>query len=89
MAKKKKNKPNGLGIASLVHGIVSIVFCWVPILGMVSGILGIVFSTKQRKIYPNGITTAGLITSIIGLCFSGIYNILWLGIIAFFSSQGI
>ena len=69
---------NSFGIASLVLGIVSIVFCWVPILGLVAGILAIVFAVKQRKIAPNGITTGGLVTGIIGLAFSVIYNIFWI-----------
>ncbi len=69
---------NGYGIASLVLGIVSIVFCWVPVLGLVSGILGIVFSVKQKKILPNGIATGGLVTSIIGLVLSGLYTLFWI-----------
>ncbi|MBW2991566.1 hypothetical protein KY348_07765 [Candidatus Woesearchaeota archaeon] len=88
MAEKKpaEKKPNGYGITSLVLGIVSIVFCWVPVLGLVAGILGIIFAVKQRKIFPNGIATGGLVTSIIGLVFSGIYSIFWLFLGAAFSS---
>ncbi len=71
------NKSTGFGIASLVLGIVSIVFCWVPVVGLVSGILGIIFSVKQRKISQNGIAIAGLVTSIIGLVLSALYSIFW------------
>ena len=73
-----QNDSNGFGIASLVLGIVSIFFCWVPILGIVSGILGIVFSIKQKKIHPNGIAISGLVTSIIGLVFSALYTLFWI-----------
>lgn len=74
----EKHKSNSLGIASLVLGIVSIVFCWVPLLGLASGIVGIVCASKQRKIYPNGITSGGLVTSIIGVIFSALYNLFWI-----------
>ena len=77
-----ENKPNGYGIASLVLGIISIVFCWLPILGLVSGILGIIFHVRQKKIFPNGISTGGLVTSIIGLVFSALYFIILLFFVA-------
>ena len=67
---------NGLGIASLVLGISSITFWWVPFLGLASGIIGIVCSAKQRKSHSNGIATGGLVTSIIGVVISAIYNFL-------------
>ncbi|MBS3141167.1 DUF4190 domain-containing protein [Candidatus Woesearchaeota archaeon] len=73
-----ENKSNTLGITSLVLGIVSIVFCWVPIMGLVAGIIGIVLSVKQKKVFPNGIATGGLVTSIIGTVFSVLYNIFWI-----------
>ena len=72
------NKDNGKGVASLVLGIISIVFCWVPLLALVGGIVGIVLSVKQRKEYSNGIATAGLVTSIIGTVFSAFYMLIWI-----------
>jgi hypothetical protein len=80
MAEKNvsKNTSNGMGVASLVLGIASIVFCWVPILGLVAGIVGLILAIKQRKESPNGIATGGLVTSIIGLVLSVIYTIFWL-----------
>ena len=78
-----ENKSNGFGIASLVLGIISIACFFlvfylevIIVLGLVSGILGIVFSVKQKKIFPNGIATAGLGTSIIGLILSALWSIL-------------
>ena len=71
-------KSNNLGITSLVLGIVSIVLCWVPILGLVAGIIAIILSAKQKKIFPNGINTAGLVTGIIGTVFSALYTIFWI-----------
>jgi hypothetical protein len=74
----KKDKKNDLGIASLVLGICSILFCWIGFFGLVCGIVGLIFSSKQKNIYPNGITTGGMVTSIIGTIFSGIYTIIWM-----------
>lgn len=69
---------NRRGIASLVLGIVSLMFCWIPFLGLASGIIGLVCASRQKKISPNGIATGGLVTSIIGIVFSAIYNLIWI-----------
>lgn len=70
--KKEPNKDNGngLGISSLVLGIISIGVSWIPFLGLIPGIVGLVMAIKQRKIFPNNIATGGLVTSIIGIVFS-------------------
>ncbi|MGV8162023.1 MAG: hypothetical protein ACP5N2_01665 [Candidatus Nanoarchaeia archaeon] len=62
----KIEEDNGNGIASLILGISSILL---PILGIVTGILAIIFASKQKKIQPNTMATAGMITGIIGLVF--------------------
>lgn len=80
-----ENKSNGKAVASLVTGIVSIVLCWVPLIGLVCGVLGLVFYAKAKKALeagealPNskGMYTAGMITGIIGLVFSFFYTIAW------------
>ena len=74
MAKKK----NDFGITSLILGIFSIIFSWSAILGIPAGIIGIVFSVKQKKIYSNGIATGGLVTSIMGLVISVLILILFI-----------
>lgn len=84
MAKKDNN--NGLGIAALVLGIISIVFCWAAVFGLAAGISGLILSIKQRKISSDGITTAGLVTSIIGTIFSSIYLVFWIFLGAFISA---
>jgi hypothetical protein len=81
MAKKKARKAvkaqprtvivgpadNKNGIVSLVLGICSILL---PIIGLILGVLALIFYAKQRKIQPSGMATAGLITGIVGICFS-------------------
>ena len=66
-------------IVGLVFGIVSICSFYIPfwnIIGLVLGIVGLVLSLKARKEAPNGLSTAGLICSIIGLvlCAIGFFS---------------
>jgi len=69
---------NGFGIASLVLGIISIIFCWVPLLGLICAILAIVFYIRQKWILQTGVAIGGLVTGIIGLIFSIFYSLIWL-----------
>ena len=66
----------GLAIGSLVCGIVSLVFCWtgcVAIISLITGIVGIILSVNAKKQgFIGGMSTAGLVMSIIGLIFGGI-----------------
>ena len=61
-----------LATASLVLGIISIVFWffWVgAIVSIITGIVCIVMSSKAKNVwFIGGIRTGGLVTSIIGLC---------------------
>lgn len=78
MANRKVDTSNEMGVASLVLGIISIVFCWVLIFGIVAGIVGIILAMKQKKKYPNEIATGGLVTSITGLVFSVMGTLFWI-----------
>lgn len=56
-----------MGIAGFVLGLLSLVCCWVPALGFLLGVAGVVFSaigiaTKKNR----GLSIAGLVTGIIG-----------------------
>ncbi|HET9600718.1 MAG TPA: DUF4190 domain-containing protein [Acidimicrobiales bacterium] len=64
---------SGLSIASMVLGICSIVLWWFFGLGIVLGILAVVFGVKERRRAPNGLATAGLVTGIIGLSLSVLF----------------
>ena len=59
----------GMGIAGMVLGICTLVFCWVVFISFFTGIVGIVLSAISGKQKRNGFATAGLVTSIIGLAF--------------------
>ena len=73
----KGNETNGMAIAGLVLGIVSIAFSWLTFVGLVAGIVGLVLSVMGRKHCApgqTGMVTAGLVLSIIGVVFSGIFT---------------
>lgn len=65
-----------MGVASLVLGIVSIVcsfFGYGAIVGVILGIAGVILGAIGRKnVYKQGVATAGLVCSIIGLVLSSI-----------------
>lgn len=74
---------NGMATASLVLGIVSIVLCWIWVVGIIAGILAIILGVvakKKIKANPNmggkGAATGGLVTGIIGTAIALIIVIL-------------
>ena len=63
---------NGMGTASLVLGLIGLLFSFIPIIGLISWILtplaivfGIIGVAKARA--PKGMATAGLIMGVLGL----------------------
>lgn len=72
---EKKN--NGLAIASLVCGIGSVVFAFLfTWIGLILGVLAIIFSVKARKnavAGQTGMCTAGLVLGIIGTSLSAVF----------------
>lgn len=65
-----EQKQNGKAIASLVLGIVSLVFIFTgnfALLGVAAGIVGLVLGISARKENPSGMATAGIVMSVIGL----------------------
>lgn len=66
------SRDNGPGIASLVLGILSIIFCWLPIAGLGMAMVGLMLANKGMKRFEGrGLAVAGLVLSIIGVAFSG------------------
>ena len=72
-----------MAIASLVLGIVSLIFMWWPVLSIIAiftGLIGIVLGAMGQKSLaatgqPTGAATAGIVCSIIGLVFGIIFTI--------------
>ncbi len=75
-------KSNTLGIISLILGIISIIFFLNILIAIPAGIIGIVMSKKQDKLYKNKISKAGFITSIIGISLSVLAIILAITILS-------
>lgn len=59
---------NGLAIASMVLGIVSIVLCCIWYLSIVAGIVAIILGVLHGKNNgKNGMSTAGIVCGVIGI----------------------
>lgn len=70
---KNNNTNKSWAIASLVLGILSIVFAFVYIyVGLIAGVVGIVLGVKARKETPSGLATAGFVCSIVGTALSAV-----------------
>ena len=88
----KSNAPGS--VASLVCGILSIVLCFLPLVGLVLGIIAIQQAGKARRFVeyspdefvPGGVRVGGFVCGIIGTVFSGIYNAYYLLAVVFFTS---
>lgn len=75
--KPPKNRASrSLGVASMVCGIVSILFCCMPFLGLVVAIVGLVLGIVSQKRGANGFALAGIIISSFGIAFGIIMTVL-------------
>jgi len=62
-------KSSGMAIAGLIMGIFTLIFCWVPVVGFILGILGLIFSIAgiaKKNGGAKGAAIAGLVLTIIG-----------------------
>ena len=61
---------SGKAVASLVLGIIAVLFCGLPIISVPVSIVGLVLAVMARKEGKSGLATAGLVLSIISLILS-------------------
>ena len=81
-AAQAPQKPmNGVGLAGMIVGILSYIFCWVPVLDFILGLVGVILSgvgmSRKANYRLNGFAVAGLVLSIIGLFIGLIYMIVF------------
>ena len=63
-----QQQKNGMAIASLVLGIVSIVFIWIYWgVGILAAVVGLILGIIARNQSPNTMATAGIVLSVIAL----------------------
>lgn len=68
---------NGMGVTALVLGIVSIFLCWTVAVGIIGGLLALIFGILGRKragrgeATNGGLALAGAITGVFGIIFGG------------------
>jgi len=81
---------SGIGIGALICGILGLVLCWVPIVGLILAIVAMVLGGKGRKELPDGkrgMALAGFILGIIGLIIGIIYLIWWIVVAVIFGAS--
>jgi hypothetical protein len=61
------NKGNGVGTAGFVLAIISVFLGWVPVLGWILWILGLILSFVGVFKTPKGLAIAGLVISLLDL----------------------
>ncbi len=88
------SKPLPYATASLVLGILSIVFCWTyGVIGLTLGIVGLVLANKDRRLYQSNpeaysaesykSSNAGRICAIVGLILSSLLFLFIVGMVIF------
>lgn len=81
----QKTPGHGPAVASMVCGILSIVFCWCyGVVGLVLGIIALAMYSKSKRLNGGlviGMATAGLVCGIIGSIISGLMLIYFIVVI--------
>ena len=62
-----QKKSNGIGTAGFVLALIALFFGWIPFLGWIIWLLGLIFSFVGIFKSPRGLSIAGLIISFIGI----------------------
>lgn len=71
-------KSNGKAIGALICGILAILFSWLPLLGIILGIVAIVLASKSAKQFGrDGKATGGKVCGIVGIVFAVLGFIFW------------
>ena len=60
-------KSNGIGTAGFVLALIAVFLGWVPFLGWIIWLLGLIFSAVGLTRQPKGLAIAGLVISLVGI----------------------
>jgi ABC-type long-subunit fatty acid transport system fused permease/ATPase subunit len=64
---QQTKESNGVGTAGFVLAICALIFGWVPVLGWIIWLLGLILSIVGITRNPKGLAIAGLVISLLGL----------------------
>uniref|UniRef100_UPI0040470DB6 hypothetical protein n=1 Tax=Mariniflexile sp. TaxID=1979402 RepID=UPI0040470DB6 len=64
---QQKSESNGTGTAGFVLALIALFLGWIPVLGWILWILGLILSFVGIFKNPKGLAIAGLVISLIGL----------------------
>lgn len=68
----------GLAVTALVLGILGLLLCWVPIVGVALAILAIVFGiVAVRRPAGKGMAITGLVLGVLALIAGAIFSVIW------------
>lgn len=62
-----ERKTNGMGTAGFVLALITLFLGWIPILGWLTWLLGLIFSLVGISREPKGLAIAGLVISLINI----------------------
>ena len=80
------NRPPFMGpeyhydLRALIFGIVSFLFCQLPVLSIVTGIVALVYAARAKKRqwnYSRGMRRCGIILGIVGIVVCVLFSIYW------------
>lgn len=71
------SKTNSKGVIGFVCSLLTMILCWIPLLGILLGIISFIFSILGLSKEPKGLAIAGLIISIVAIPFVVLYQILF------------
>ncbi|WP_343208199.1 DUF4190 domain-containing protein [Anaerolentibacter hominis] len=83
------NQTDGKSIASLVLGIVSLVFIFLgsySFIGIILAVIGLVLGVSAKKETGSGMATAGIVLSIIGLAMCALSFLACAACVGFFAA---
>ncbi len=64
---QSEKESNGIGTAGFVLAIIALFFGWVPVLGWILWLLGLILSFVGIFKAPKGLAIAGLVISLLGI----------------------